>query len=91
MSTTKEAVTACGRVCMHKKKINISTVMAGQRHGLKEVDDGIWRVTFKMDRHEKHGRSKQRLDWIPDLTGKPIDDRQIERASLGSGPIRLVA
>ena len=34
-------VTACGRICMHRKKINISTVMAGQRLGIKEVDDGI--------------------------------------------------
>ncbi|HVY41956.1 MAG TPA: IS481 family transposase, partial [Hyphomicrobiaceae bacterium] len=39
-------VTACGRICMHRKKINISTVMAGQRLGLKEVDDGVWVVTF---------------------------------------------
>ena len=39
-------VTACGRLCMHRKKINISTVMAGQRLGVKEVDDGIWLVTF---------------------------------------------
>jgi transposase InsO family protein len=39
-------VTACGRICMHRKKINISTVMAGQRLGLKEVDDGIWVVSF---------------------------------------------
>ena len=39
-------VTACGRICIHRKKINISTVMAGQRLGLKEVDDGIWVVTF---------------------------------------------
>jgi transposase InsO family protein len=39
-------VTACGRICMLRKKINISTVMAGQRLGLKEVDDGIWLVTF---------------------------------------------
>ena len=39
-------VTACGRICMMRKKINISTVMAGQRLGLKEVDDGIWVVTF---------------------------------------------
>ena len=31
---------------MHRKKINISTVMARQRLGLKEVDDGIWVVTF---------------------------------------------
>jgi transposase InsO family protein len=39
-------VTACGRICMHRKKINISTALAGQRLGIKEVDDGIWLVSF---------------------------------------------
>ena len=39
-------VTHCGRICMHRKKINVSTVMAGQRLGIKEVDDGIWLVSF---------------------------------------------
>jgi len=39
-------VTACGRICMHRKRINISTVLAGQKVGLKEVDDGIWLVSF---------------------------------------------
>jgi hypothetical protein len=39
-------VTACGRVCMHRKRVNISTVLAGQRLGIKEVDDGIWIVRF---------------------------------------------
>ena len=39
-------VTACGRVCMHRKKINISTVLAGQKVGLREVDEGIWLVSF---------------------------------------------
>ncbi len=39
-------VTACGRICMHRKKINVSTVLAGQKLGIKEVDDGIWLVTF---------------------------------------------
>lgn len=39
-------VTACGRICMHKKKINVSTVLAGQRLGIKEVDDGIWMISF---------------------------------------------
>jgi hypothetical protein len=39
-------VTACGRICMMRKKINISAVFAGQRLGIKEVDDGIWLVTF---------------------------------------------
>ena len=39
-------VTCCGRICMHRKKVNISTVMAGQRVGLKEVDAAIWLVSF---------------------------------------------
>eukprot|EP01037_Dinobryon_pediforme_P027589 gene27589-30536_t len=39
-------VTSCGRICMHRKKINISTVLAGQRLGIKEVDDAIWLVSF---------------------------------------------
>jgi hypothetical protein len=42
-------VTACGRICMHRKKINISTVLAGQRFGIKEVDDAIWIVSFMRD------------------------------------------
>ena len=39
-------VTACGRICLHRKKINISTVLAGQKLGIKEVDEGIWLVSF---------------------------------------------
>ena len=39
-------VTACGRICMHRKRINISHVLAGQRVGIKEVDEGIWIVSF---------------------------------------------
>ncbi|MBO6686815.1 MAG: IS481 family transposase [Parvibaculum sp.] len=39
-------VTACGRICMARKKINISTVLAGQKLGIKEVDDGIWLISF---------------------------------------------
>jgi transposase InsO family protein len=39
-------VTACGRICMARKKVNVSTVLAGQRLGIKEVDDGIWLVSF---------------------------------------------
>lgn len=39
-------VTACGRICMQRKKINVSSVLAGQRLGIKEVDDGIWLVSF---------------------------------------------
>ena len=39
-------VTACGRICMHRKRVNISTVLAGQKLGIKEVDEGIWLVSF---------------------------------------------
>ena len=39
-------VTSCGRICMHRKKINISTVLAGQKLGIKEVDEGIWLISF---------------------------------------------
>ena len=39
-------VTACGRICMHRKRINVSGVLAGQRVGIKEVDEGIWIVSF---------------------------------------------
>ena len=39
-------VTACGRICMHRKRVNLSTVLAGQRVGIKEVDEGIWIVSF---------------------------------------------
>jgi transposase InsO family protein len=39
-------VTNCGRLCLHRKKINLSTCLAGQAVGIKEVDDGIWLVSF---------------------------------------------
>ena len=39
-------VTNCGRICMMRKKINVSTVLAGQKLGITEVDDGIWLVSF---------------------------------------------
>jgi hypothetical protein len=39
-------VTACGRLRLHRKRINISHVFAGQKLGIKEVDEGIWLVSF---------------------------------------------
>jgi Integrase core domain len=39
-------VTCCGRICLHRKKINLSTVFAGQAVGIKEVEEGIWLVSF---------------------------------------------
>lgn len=39
-------VTSCGRICLHRKKINLSRSLAGQAAGIKEVDSGIWLVSF---------------------------------------------
>jgi hypothetical protein len=41
-------VTACGRICMHRKKLHVSTVFAGQSLGIKEVDEAIWLVSFML-------------------------------------------
>lgn len=39
-------VTNCGRLCIKKKKINFSTVFAGQNVGITETEEGIWLVSF---------------------------------------------
>ena len=42
-------VTACGRIGLHRKKINLSTVFADQTVGIKEIDDGVRLVSFMHD------------------------------------------
>jgi putative transposase len=39
-------VTCCGRICIGRRKINLSTVFAGQNVGIKEISDKIWLVSF---------------------------------------------
>jgi putative transposase len=39
-------VTHCGRICIGKRKINLSHVFAGQAVGIREVEDKIWLVSF---------------------------------------------
>jgi len=39
-------VTNCGRLCIFRKKINLSVSLAGQAVGIKETDEGIWLVSF---------------------------------------------
>jgi putative transposase len=39
-------VTHCGRICFKTRKINLSTVFAGQNVGVKQVNDRIWLVSF---------------------------------------------
>jgi transposase InsO family protein len=39
-------VTQCGRICIGRRKINLSRVFAGQYVGVSEVDNDIWLVSF---------------------------------------------
>ncbi len=39
-------VTTCGRICLKRRKINLSQVFAGQRVGIKQVDDRLWLASF---------------------------------------------
>ena len=39
-------VTHCGRICMGRRKINLSLALAGQNVGVKQVADRIWLVSF---------------------------------------------
>ena len=39
-------VTQCGRICLGRRKINLSQVFAGQNVGIKEIAEKIWLVSF---------------------------------------------
>jgi len=39
-------VTTCGRICLKRKKINLSQVFAGQNVGIKQVDERLWLASF---------------------------------------------
>lgn len=39
-------VTQCGRLCVGRRKINLSSVFAGQDIDIREVDDAVWLVSF---------------------------------------------
>ena len=39
-------VTTCGRICYEKRKVNLSTVFAGQKVGVAQVSEHIWLVSF---------------------------------------------
>ncbi len=39
-------MTQCGRICIGRRNMNLSTVFAGQTVGIREISDGIWLVSF---------------------------------------------
>ena len=65
-------VTNCGRICYKKIKINLSKSLAGQDVGIKEVNDGIWLVTFMkydLGYFDENSRKLDPLDYpfIPEI------------------------
>ncbi|WP_244597964.1 transposase [Roseitalea porphyridii] len=38
--------TSCGRICVRRKKVNLSTVFAGQKVGIRQVEDRLWLASF---------------------------------------------
>jgi putative transposase len=39
-------VTHCGRICFNTRKVNLSTVFAGQKVGVLQADEHLWLVSF---------------------------------------------
>jgi hypothetical protein len=39
-------VISCGRICIGRRKVNLSRVFAGQKGGVREVSENIWLVSF---------------------------------------------
>src|ERR1700680_2818558 len=46
VSASTGVVPSVGRLALYRKKINLSTSLAGQAVGVKEVETGIWLVSF---------------------------------------------
>ena len=40
------ALTACGRICIGTRNINLSTVFAGHNVGIRQVAGKVWLVSF---------------------------------------------
>ena len=39
-------VATCGRICFNRLKINLSQVFAGQKVGIKQLDERSWLASF---------------------------------------------
>ena len=65
-------VTSCGRICIKRKKINLSTVFAGQKVGIRQVDDRLWLASFMTYDLGYFDEDTCRLEPIDDPFGKNV-------------------
>lgn len=66
-------VTTCGRVCLHRKKINVSHVFSGRTLGLEEVEENVWLLSF--------------MDY--DLGSIDLEEKSLQPLENPFGPIRV--
>jgi putative transposase len=76
------AVTTCGRICLNRQKINLSTVFPDQLVGIKQVSDEIWLVSFMDYDLGYFDRQTCRLEPIENSFGPDLP--RVANATLGS-------
>jgi putative transposase len=64
--------TACGRICLGRRKINLSQVFAGQRVGVKEIEEKIWLVSFMQYNLGSFDRESGRIECAPNPFGAKV-------------------
>lgn len=79
-------VTHCGRICIGRRKINLSTVFAGENVGVKEVSDKVWLVSFMQ---YDLGFFDQETGWITSVE-KPLRRKSVTHV-LGKDAERIGA
>ena len=71
-------VTACGRICLKTKKVNLSNVFSGQKVGIKQVDDRLWLTSFMTYDLGYFDEDSCRLEPIEDPFGSKVLPRSSE-------------
>lgn len=65
-------VTTCGRICIRRKKVNLSSVFAGQNVGIKQIDDKLWLASFMAYDLGYFDEEACRLEPIADPFGRNV-------------------
>ena len=85
-------VTRCGRICVGKRKINLSNVFAGQLVGNREVEDRIWLVSLLHYDLGYYDHEEGRIEPGPNAIGdtrRELEGRRRVRRPVAREPARL--
>jgi hypothetical protein len=88
-------VTACGRICIGRRKVNLSHVFAGQKVGIKEVAEKIWLVSFMQYDLGFFDEECGRVEWAENPFGAQVRSPMCPESSVtdlpGIDQLELVA